>query len=55
MKKCLCGGRLSYSDSIELKFHKYGKISSVVVPGKTCQDCGRKFVVINAIKKEFDF
>ena len=45
VKQCVCGGKLSYKENLEIRFHKNGKMSSIHMNGKQCIDCERKLVI----------
>ena len=44
-KKCLCGGKLHYKENIVIRFHNAGKMVSLLIAGKQCIECERKFVI----------
>ena len=48
-KNCLCGGKLNYYESLKIRFHSEGKMDHLMMSGKQCIDCERKFIV----KKDF--
>ena len=42
-KECKCGSaKLSFKESIPIKYHKDGKVKKLFLQGKVCNDCDRK-------------
>ena len=52
VKKCLCGGNLTFKDKLAIRFHKNGKMETVEITGKQCVDCDRKLVIKSLLLNE---
>ena len=51
---CKCGsGKLSFRESIPIKYHKDGKVKKLSLQGKVCNDCDRKFLVRKMLLEEY--
>ena len=45
-KTCKCGNNLlCFFPNIPIKYRKDGKVKELMVTGKMCKDCGRKYIV----------
>lgn len=53
-KECKCGSaKLSFKESIPIKYHKDGKVKKLFLQGKVCNDCDRKYLVRKMLLEEY--
>lgn len=53
-KTCKCGSeKLNFRENIPIKYHKDGKVKKLVLQGKVCKDCDRKFLVRKMLLEEY--
>lgn len=51
-KTCLCENKLNYKQNMKIKYRYRGKMETILVTGKQCVECERKFVVKKEILTE---